>query len=166
VNETVAACFRLLAAYTGLGFWRDTIRRSFRARFHSRLVARSKKTIKCMLEILFRGCKQHQLVYEKQTVDPEVSNSETLVDSAVPVSNLYRPVVLNLSWFVAPFQRLSTLVAPCSSIEIPLSLAFTLGFCNITAELFAKTSAHGSRRTASWPPREPRAAVVKPWYRL
>jgi len=37
-------------------------------------------------------------------------------------------VVLNLSWFVASFQRLSTLVAPCSSI----------GFCNITAELFSK----------------------------
>jgi len=25
-----------------------------------------------------------------------------------------RPVVLNLSWFVAPFQRLSTFVAPCA----------------------------------------------------
>jgi len=39
---------------------------------------------------------------------------------------LFRAVVLNISWFVAPFQRLSTLVAPCSSI----------GFCNITAEQF------------------------------
>jgi len=39
-----------------------------------------------------------------------------------------RTVDLKLSWFVAPFQRLSTLVAPCSSI----------GFCNITAELFSK----------------------------
>jgi len=36
---------------------------------------------------------------------------------------------------VAPFQRLSTLVVPCSSI----------GFCNITAELF-------SRGFCSWPP--------------
>jgi len=36
-----------------------------------------------------------------------------------------RPVVLNLPWFVAPFQRLSTLVAPCSSIQIP---SFVLGF--------------------------------------
>ena len=45
------------------------------------------------------------------------------------------PVVLNLAWFVAPFQRLSTLVAHCSSI----------GFCNITAELFGKG-------LCSWPP--------------
>jgi len=29
-----------------------------------------------------------------------------------------RPVVLNLSWLVDPFQRLSTLVASCSSIKI------------------------------------------------
>jgi len=40
----------------------------------------------------------------------------------------HNAVVLNLSWFVAPFQRLPTLVAPYSSIE----------FCNITAELFSK----------------------------
>jgi len=32
------------------------------------------------------------------------------------------------SWFVAPFPRLPTIAAPCSSI----------GFCNITAELFSK----------------------------
>jgi len=32
-----------------------------------------------------------------------------------PTSN--SAVLLNLSWFVAPFQRLSTLVAPCSSIK-------------------------------------------------
>ena len=37
-------------------------------------------------------------------------------------------VVLNLSWFVAPFQRLSTLVVPCSPI----------GFYNITTELLSK----------------------------
>ena len=35
-------------------------------------------------------------------------------------------VLLKLSWFVSPFQKLSILVAPCSSI----------GFCSITAELF------------------------------
>jgi len=40
----------------------------------------------------------------------------------------HEAVFLNLSWFVVPFQRLPTLVAPCSSI----------GFCNITAELFSK----------------------------
>jgi len=27
-------------------------------------------------------------------------------------------VVLNLSWFVSPFQRFSTLVSPCPSIKI------------------------------------------------
>ena len=43
-----------------------------------------------------------------------------------------KTVVLNLSWFVASFQRL---VAPCSSI----------GFCNIRAELFSKGH-------CSWPP--------------
>jgi len=35
------------------------------------------------------------------------------------------PVVLNLSWFVIPFQRLSTLVTPCSTTKIP---HFGLGF--------------------------------------
>ena len=48
------------------------------------------------------------------------------------------PVVLNLSWFLAPFQRLSTLVISCSSI----------GFCNITAELQYLVS----KGLCSWPP--------------
>ena len=43
-------------------------------------------------------------------------------------NTLPRAVVLSLSWFVAPFHRLSTLVVPCPSI----------GFCNITAELFSR----------------------------
>ena len=47
----------------------------------------------------------------------------------------HETVVLNLLWFVAPFQRLPTLVDPCSSIE----------YCNITAELFSKS-------LCSWPP--------------
>jgi len=41
-------------------------------------------------------------------------------------------------WFVAPFQTLSTLMAPCSSLR----------FCNITAEPFRVP-----RRTAPWPSR-------------
>jgi len=49
-----------------------------------------------------------------------------------------RPVALNLSWFVALFQRLSILVAPCPSI----------GFCNITAEVV-------SEGLYSWPPENP-----------
>jgi len=48
---------------------------------------------------------------------------------------LCKSMVLNLSCFVAHFQRLSTLVAPCSSI----------GFCNITPQLFSKG-------LSSWPP--------------
>jgi len=52
-------------------------------------------------------------------------------------------VVLKLPWFVANCQRLSTLVAPCSSI----------GFCNITGELFSKgPPARGPRIIALWPP--------------
>jgi len=58
-------------------------------------------------------------------------------------------VVLNLSWFVVPFHRLSTLVASCSSV----------GFCNITAEL-------SSKGLCSWPPRGSRAPVEKPYSRL
>jgi len=48
---------------------------------------------------------------------------------------LFRSLVLNPSWFVAPFQRLSTLVVLCLSIA----------FCQITAELFSKC-------LCSWPP--------------
>jgi len=32
-----------------------------------------------------------------------------------------KPVFLKLSWAVGSFKRLSTLVAPCSSIKIPIS---------------------------------------------
>jgi len=39
-------------------------------------------------------------------------------------SAVFKSVVLNLSWFLAPFQRLSTLVALCSSIKTP---SFVLG---------------------------------------
>jgi len=56
-------------------------------------------------------------------------------------------VVLNLSWFVAPFQRLSTLVAPCSSER----------FCNIIAELCNKG-------LCLWPPGNRSVILVeKPW---
>ena len=50
---------------------------SFSANCHSRLVARSRKPIKCMLKC--------QSVRKKQTVDPAASNSDTLIDSVVPV---------------------------------------------------------------------------------
>ena len=39
-----------------------------------------------------------------------------------------RTVVLKLSWAVAPFERLSTLLAPCSSIKIP-----SFGLCLASA---------------------------------
>ena len=38
-----------------------------------------------MLKTLFRRCKQYQIVYKKQTVNPATSNSDTLVDSAVAI---------------------------------------------------------------------------------
>jgi len=36
-----------------------------------------------MLEAMFRGCKQHQIVCEEQTVDRAVPNSDIFVDLAV-----------------------------------------------------------------------------------
>jgi len=38
-----------------------------------------------MLNALFRGCKQHQIVRKKQTVDPATSNSDALIDLTVTV---------------------------------------------------------------------------------
>jgi len=57
----------------------------FSSYFYSYLVARSWKPIKCMLEILFKGCKQHQIVHKKRTIDPVASNSGTTADSAMTV---------------------------------------------------------------------------------
>jgi len=51
-------------------------------------------------------------------------------------------VVLKLSWAVAPFDRLSTLVVPCSSIKIPMSRQSYL----------VKASARDPERIAPWPP--------------
>jgi len=59
-----------------------------------------------------------------------------------------KAVVLKLSWFVARFQRLSTLVAPCSSIKIA---NFILGFALSRQSYLVKASAPGPRRTAPWP---------------
>jgi len=42
-----------------------------------------------MLRTLFRGCKEHQIVCKKQTVDPEAFNSDILVDSAVTVDPIH-----------------------------------------------------------------------------
>ena len=56
-------------------------------------------------------------------------------------------VVLSLSWFVSPFQRLSTHLAPCSSIGL---------YCNIMAELCSCP-----RRTAPWPSSETEDPVEK-----
>jgi len=56
------------------------------------------------------------------------SESVTHQLSHTKTRSYYKPVILNFSWFVALFERLSTLVAPSSSV----------GFCNITAELFGK----------------------------
>jgi len=61
-------------------------------------------------------------------------------------------VVLSLSWFVSPFQRLSTLLAPCSSIGF---------YCNIMAELFSKDLSSCPRRTDPWPSSEAEDPVEK-----
>jgi len=76
-------------------------------------------------------------------------------------TELFKPMVLNLSWFMAPFQRLSTLVAPCSSIKIP---SFFLGFA-VSRQIFSKDVCLWPQRTALWPPRGPRAPVEKPWFK-
>jgi len=68
----------------------------------------------------------------------------------------FRPVFPNLLWFVAPFQRLSTLVTPCLSIKIP---NFVLGFAISRQSYLVKASARGLRRTALWPRRGPRAVA-------
>jgi len=53
------------------------------------------------------------------------------------------PVVLNLTWFVTPCP-----------FNWPIINIVTLGFCNITAELFSKSLCSCPRRTAPWPSRE------------
>jgi len=61
-------------------------------------------------------------------------------------------VVLSLSWYLSTFQRLSTLLAPCSSIGL---------YCNIMAELFSKDHSSCPRRTAPWPSSETEDPVEK-----
>jgi len=53
---------------------------------------------------------------------------------------------------MVPFKRLSTLVALCSSIKIP-SFVFLHNCYAISWQSYlVKASAHGSQRTALWPP--------------
>jgi len=54
-----------------------------RYNFHSGLITRSRKLIKCLLETLFRRFKQYQMVRENQMVNSVASNNDTLVDSTV-----------------------------------------------------------------------------------
>jgi len=61
-----------------------------------------------------------------------------------------KAVVLNLSWSVAHFQRLSTLVTLRSSIEVP---NFVLGFAISRQNYLVKASARWPRRTPPWSPR-------------
>jgi len=55
----------ICSVYLGLGFWRDIMSRFFSVNINSRLVARSWKPMQGMLKILFRRCKQHQIVRKK-----------------------------------------------------------------------------------------------------
>ena len=43
------------------------------------------KLIKCMLNTLFSGCKQHQFVQKSKQFDLEAFDSGTLVDSALTI---------------------------------------------------------------------------------
>jgi len=45
--------------------------------------------IKCMLEALFRRCKQYYIVRRRQTADPLASNSDNLADSTVPIYQIH-----------------------------------------------------------------------------
>jgi len=36
-----------------------------------------------MMKALFKGCKQNQIIYKKQTVDPAASSSDTFIVLAV-----------------------------------------------------------------------------------
>jgi len=81
-----ALYFRSLAAYNALGVLGDITPQSFCADFRSCLVARSRKSIKCVLKTLRSWedpCMQYQFVSKKQTVHPAVPNSDTLVDASV-----------------------------------------------------------------------------------
>ena len=75
----------LLPAYTSLVSGETKYLGLFSADFHSGLVARSWKPIKCILKTLFRWCKQHQIVHKKQTVDLAASNSDSHVNLFVTV---------------------------------------------------------------------------------
>jgi len=77
---------RILTPYTDSAFWRDN------GDFHSYLVARSRKRIKCMLETLLRRCKQYQIVLKKQTVDRATSNSD-----------------ISFTWLLLPIQLMWTM---------------------------------------------------------
>jgi len=77
------------------------------------------------------------------------------------VNILFMSVVLKLSWFLAPFQRLSTLVAPCSSIKI---LIFVLGFAISRQSYLIKASARGPGEALRGPQGGDRAPVENPWF--
>jgi len=86
MSPPTAVYFRSLAEYTVLGVLRDTIPQSFSADFHSFLVARSIKPIKCVLKTLLRKSTHAAPIRPqkaKQTVCPAVPNNNTLVDSSV-----------------------------------------------------------------------------------
>jgi len=67
------------------------------------------------------------------------------------VSLTSRPVVLNLSWFVALFQRLSILLASSS----------WTGFCNVTAEIFSKGLCSWPTEDRSVPPKGGRGVRLR-----
>ena len=77
-SRPAAMYFCLLAVGTDLDFCKHTVPQYFQCFFYSSLIARCCKSIKCILKTCFRRCKQHQIVCEKQTVDPTASSSDTL----------------------------------------------------------------------------------------
>jgi len=64
-------------------------------------------------------------------------------------------------WLSEEWEFIQTLVPPCSSIKIPVSVTVALGFCNITAELFSEGLCSWSQENRSVDLKVDRA----PWLR-
>jgi len=84
-SQLAAVYFRVPAVCTAWASEEAEYFSPFSANIHPRLVARSCKPIKCMLKILFRECKQCQIVRKMQTFHLAASDSYTLFDVAETV---------------------------------------------------------------------------------
>jgi len=125
------------------------------ATFHSRLVAHSRKPIKCMLNTLFRECKQCQIVRKMQIVVPAAPISDTLIESAVAV------YLIHICQWCA--------VQPCNTAgpnshkqNVPRATAACVKLCGVDNALatrgrlampFQNVNLHAGRKTSAPGPR-------------